>query len=314
MPQTNKLDAVAETEFRSEVGEELRANNLIYDEFLKAGGNVNTNFVGEAIKAPHAGKLFARPRGERTSVVDHQALAWKQKSAVAEEHTVLTYAPNLASTIVSFNERQTLVKAVKYARDLRASQYIIDELEKSSAASTTTNLQDDAIFQLGTEGTPITKFDTAFLIKLNELFNAKNISSKGRVIFINSTAQSHLFEDEKFISSDYNRYNTLNDASVVDYMGFKLIAIDNDFDPETGEKFGLQYDNVSQTVSLYAMHVSALYPVYSQIENGTLDIAWEHSRRSHGIAADVRGGCLILDEKKIAKIVLDNTSDFTLPE
>lgn len=296
------ISQVAITEFKKEVAEALKAESKLLG-FLKSKGCLmDMAFEGETIKMPFATNLNTVARGAYGSDVNVQRQNFNHKTANLVDYTLVGGIDDFEKVLVNFNSSDQLKKTIVNAIDLRKDQILIDKFNSLTYAAEPAQGQGHEVSTIAQPSV----FDVDFLLDLMTKFDEANVPEEGRCILINARAKRQLMADPKYTSSDYASHKVLVDGKLVGFAGFDLQTIQNE--DRDGEFYGLPEDNVNVQSTLFAFHTSALYPVFSALEHSSqMEIERDVKSRQWIYALDTRGGCLVTDENKVFKIVLDNS-------
>lgn len=301
------LQNVAIQEFMDDVLHALKELNYS-DDILAAhaanGGLIKRNITGEILNAPNYGDGFMVDRGAATSVIAAQEISKERKQTTFDNKVFLTYTDIFAQQDVNFDDLQELKKTCIDAKTREDNQFLIDKLASETYNTDATDTNAGYVF--GTSTVP--EVGSVDLLKrVKRIFDKKGVPTENRIALINDAFEEQLFEDEKFINSDYASKKVLVDGKLTNFMGITFVKVGNKVNTVNGKVYGLPLDNANDTVDCFFYETTGVVPGFRAVADRNIDVQWEQERQSWGAAVTTSGGCLIRQPARVIKVVVDNS-------
>jgi hypothetical protein len=284
-------------DFIDEIQEDYQAKQSTLTELVKSkGALVKMGVNGESTSVPRIGKIAMKARGALQSEITPNNTDFGRIPILLENKVTLELSDVFANEVIDFDEKQQLVKAMSNALARDKDQAVIDALDINTynpvASPAESFLIDDNANMLS----------VANLITAAERLDDLGVPAEGRILLTSAKGKSQLFQDEKFINSDYVTEKRLTDNSTSNYyMGFEIIVMPNTYD-ENGVKInGLDTVEVVGIHTSYIFHAESVACVYGKVVD-RITFQWVNNLNSHSILAASRRGSAVIKKEGIVQL------------
>jgi hypothetical protein len=292
------LDNAKVIKFTDDVQTELKNRESVVVEALKSAGMMyKTGVQAETVSFPTYGSFYMKDRGAYESQITASNPSVGRKTFQLKNYVSLIQTDIFQQSVVDFSEEKQVIKGVADAMNACKDQAMIDVLDGGNYIVAASGTSFNVGFYLSS--TPEV-FSVDTVKKINEYFNDLGIPQSQRLIFIDAAAERQLYNDQEYISTDYNKRETLKDGKTIHYiLGFKIIVV-----PNITNEFGQKVCGLMKTGSFtqcYALHSEAVCGGEADLKVGSIVIQFDIDVACHKILSTLRVGYGIANNRGIVR-------------